>query len=246
MKPKELKYYGMHACLAISKQRREDIIRVYLEPDKVKIFGSLLNWCAQQKRAYHIIPSEELTKVSESVHHEGVCILARDLPFSTMEEFRQKIDRCGRKEIILFLDGVQNPHNLGSIIRTAAHFGVQYILGEEGKLPALSPSACRIAKGGAEIVRLVALKRPIETLQWLKKKGFSIIGTSADGKASLYESVLPDLVIFAIGAESDGLGASLRSVVQNQIRIPGSGFVESLNVSVATALFLGECRRQHL
>ena len=241
---KEIKYYGLHACLEIWKRRPRDIIRVYIDPTKTKVLGSLLKWCAEQKLAYHMIPPEELAKVSESIHHEGICILAREPSLVSPDEFCREIERGSESICLLYLDGVQNPHNLGSILRTCAHFKILYILGEKDKLPALSPSACRIAKGGAEIVRFIALPKPIEILQWLKKKGFSIFGTSADGRASLYDLTFPSRAIFAIGSESDGLSRPLRSLVQTQVRIPGSGWVESLNVSVATALFLSEYRRQ--
>lgn len=246
MKKKELKYYGLHACLAIWKSRPEDIIRVYLDSSNLKTFKPLLKWCAEKKRAYHIVPSADLDKVSDSVHHEGVCILANELPFCTTEEFLASLGKRGSKICLLYLDGVQNPHNLGSILRTCAHFGIPYLLGEQGKLPALSPSACRIAKGAAEIVRLVPLQKPLQILHSLKQKGFSLIGTSSHGGSSLYQFKFPSLSIIALGSESHGISADFLKLAPNQLKIPGTGLIESLNVSVATSLFIGEYSRQHL
>ena len=156
---KEIKYYGLHACLAIWEKRPQDIIRVYLDPSNVKTFSRLLKWCAEQKKTYHIIPFGELNQVSDSVHHEGVCILARDLPFLTDDGVIAYLNQNSYRSSLLYLDGVQNPHNLGSIMRTCAHFGVPLILGEAGQIPPLTPSACRIAKGAAEIVRLASLQK---------------------------------------------------------------------------------------
>ncbi len=242
---KELKYYGIHACLAIWKHRPQDIVRVYLDESNVKPLKHVLKWCAEQKKAYHIVPPSDLDKVSDSIHHEGVCMLAKEpLPYP----FKDFLSSIGKQEKIclLYLDGVQNPHNLGSILRTAAHFGIAFVLGEQGKLPSLSPSACRIAKGGAEKVKLIAVSNPMEMLKNLKNKGFSLIGTSSHKGSSLYRFPFPARTILAIGAESDGVGKTLLTAASSNIQIPGTGFVESLNVSVATSLCLGEYARQHL
>jgi len=240
---KEQKYYGIHACWTIWEKRPEDIVRVYIEQSNVKAFSPLLKWCAQNKKAYHIIPTAELDKVTDSVHHEGVCILAKEVTVLSEQEMRRILAAEKRAVCLLYLDGVENPHNLGSILRTAAHFGIPYILGE--KLPPLSASACRIAKGGAEMVRLVALKKPIQTLEWLKQRGFSFFGTSSHGGTSLYQTRFPPKTILAMGAESEGVSKALMKLASQSIKISGTGIVDSLNVAVATALCIGEYCRQH-
>ena len=238
---KELKYYGIHACLALSEKRRQDIIRVYLDESNVKTFSPLLKWCAAEKKVYRILPPAELNKVADSIHHEGICIQAKELPPLKEAEFRLMLGKS-LKTCLLYLDGIQNPHNIGSIIRTAAHFGVPYILGEN--LPSLSPSACRIAKGGAEIVRLVSLTTPLETLRWLKAQGFSFVGTSSHRGTSLFQYSFSPRSILAMGSESTGVSEQLLKT-GSLVQIPGTSAVESLNVSVATALCLGEYTRQH-
>lgn len=244
-KPKEIKYYGLHACQAIWERRPQDVIRLYLHASQVVALKPILKWCAEQKKAYHIVPEEDLARVSESIHHEGVCLLAKEPARTAEQELFAHLAKEGQKQCILYLDGVQNPHNLGSILRTCAHFGIAYVLGEEGKLPALSPSACRIAKGGAERVKWIALARPEQTLRKLKAKGFSLIGTSSHKGSSLYRFAFPARTVLAIGSESSGVGKTVLAQAADNLQIPGSGFVESLNVSVATSLCLGEYARQH-
>lgn len=241
---KELKYYGLHACMAIWEKRPQDIIRVYVDPSTVKHFSRLLKWCAEQKKAYHIIPINEMERVSDSVHHEGVCILAKELAISSEEEMLKAATRDN--QCLLYLDGVQNPHNVGSIMRTAAHFGVPFILGEEGQLPSLSPSACRIAKGAAEIVRLISLKHPGRTLKALRNMGFSFISTSSHRGESIYQYRFPSRSIIALGSESRGISRDFESLAESHIQIPGSKMVESLNVSVAASLCMGEYYRQRV
>lgn len=235
---KELKYYGLHSCITLWKKRPNDIIRVYITESNVKIMSSLLKWCAQQKKAYHIVPVEELNRITDSIHHEGIAVLAKEREESTLPSNLPKAP-------LIYFDGVENPHNFGAIIRSAAHFGSPYLLGEKGKLPPLSPSAYRIAKGGAESLQIIYLNDPIKTLRNLKDKGFTLISTSSHKGASLYASTLPEKAIFILGAESTGVTKELNKLSSLFINIPGTGEVESLNVSVAAALLLGEYRRQH-
>lgn len=237
----EQKYYGIHASLAIWDKRPQDIIRVYIHESNIKTFKPVLKWCAQHKKVYHIVSLDELNRISGSVHHEGVCVLAKELEPLSFSECLATLK--SPKICLLYLDGVENPHNIGSIIRTCAHFGIPYILGNH--LPKLSPSACRIAKGGAEIVRLVQLDDPSAALNLLKKRGFSLIGTSSHGGTTLYNYHYPPRTILAFGAEKTGISAKLLKQANQQLQIPGTGLIESLNVSVATSLCLGEYMRQH-
>lgn len=235
---KEIKYYGIHACLALASKRPEDIIRVYLDESNVKSFGSLLKWCAETRRAYHIVSSIDLDKVSGSIHHEGVCILAKEVPYLNLPLWKG----VPKKACLLYLDGLENPHNFGSILRTAAHFGIPYVLGNNFPL---SSSACRIAKGGAEIVHSVLLKRPLDALRDFEKQGFVFIAASAHRGESLYRFSFPPRIILAIGSESKGLQSSICKRASHVIQIPGTGAIESLNVSVAAGLCIGEYCRQH-
>ncbi len=214
-----------------------------MDPSNVKRFSPLLKQCASKKIAYHIIPSDELAKVSDSVHHEGVCILARELPILSEEAFFSSLKSLPKSVCLLYLDGVENPHNIGSILRTAAHFGIPYILGE--KLPPLSGSCCRIAKGGAEVVRLVALSDPVRSLARLRKEGFSLVATSSHRGDPLHQFQFPSRTILAIGSESKGVNPALLKAAPKSVRILGTGLMESLNVSVAAGLCMGVYSFQH-
>lgn len=238
---KEQKYYGIHACLGIFENRPSDIIKLYIHESNLKTFGPLLKFCAKNKKAYKVVSNEDLEKVSSSVHHEGVCLVAKEPTAINFEECLQSLKNPNI--CLLYLDGVQNPHNIGSILRTCAHFGIPYILGTS--LPTLSPSACRIAKGGAETVRLVQLENPLKALKALKNLGFSFIGTSSHNQVSLYASKLPARTIFAFGSEASGMSEEMMRLASTNMQIPGTGAVESLNVSIAASLCIGEYSRQH-
>ena len=241
VKKKELKYYGYHACLKLWQTRPQDVVRVYVEQRNVKDLGPLLKWCASKGKAYHIISADEMAKVSGSVHHEGLCILAKELEKLDFLEIFKELSG-GDPALILYLDGVQNPHNLGSIMRVCAHFGVKYIVGTN--LPAISPSSYRIAQGGAEWVKMISLEHLKPFFKKMEQSGFVLVATSSHKGRSLYDYTFPPRTLLVMGSESEGVNRYVQQAAKESLLIPGTGVVESLNVSVATGLFLGEYWRQ--
>lgn len=244
-KSDEIKYYGVNACLALWRQRPSAIIRVYVTEERLKEFAPLLKWCAAHKKAYHVVSRDDMAKVAASTHHEGVLILGRQPPRLNDAELLQRVQTAPQRDLMLFLDDVQNPHNLGALMRTAAHFGASTIIGASAHLPALSPSAMRVAEGGLEHLALAALDDPANTLTDLKRLGYQLWGTSGKDGQPLYGTTLPQRCIIALGNEQYGLAQRVIARVDGMLRIPGTGAVESLNVGVAGALALGEWWRQH-
>ena len=241
---KELKYYGAAASLALWRHRPQDVIRIYLEEQCIPQFSAMLQWAAAKRKAYHVVSAEDLERLTQSVHHQGICVLAKEHSSVTFNEWLPLIRHEVNPQLLAYLDGVENPHNLGAILRTCAHFGIRYVLGMEDRLPKLSPSACRVAKGGAEEVLLVYLQRPKRQLNQLQEYGFELIATAVDKGPSLYEHRFRERSILMLGNEGEGINPVLFQTADKLIRIPGSGRVESLNVSVAFGVIAGEHYRQ--
>jgi TrmH RNA methyltransferase len=240
-----MKYYGFNACEALWKNRAIDIIRVYVEEGRLKDFGTLLKWCAKQKKAYHVCTPADLEKIAASVHHEGIVILAHAPKSLTDEDLDGRLAALSGATSLIYLDGVQNPHNVGSITRLAAHFGVPLIIGKEKELPRLSPSAARVAEGAAEHVPFLVVKDPDVAIAKLKKKGYKVVVTSSHADTMLYQTKLPAKALFVFGGETAGASAKLAKLADLSVNIPGTGVVESLNVAIAAGLFLGEFWREH-
>jgi RNA methyltransferase, TrmH family len=240
---KEIKIHGLYACKGVVEHRQHDVIRLYLTESRATQFSGLMKWCAKEKKAYHIVTDQELEKVTDTVHHEGVCILAKARPPLREELFLNKA--LENPACFLYLDGVGNPHNIGAIIRTCAHFGITAIIGEKGKLSPLTPAGYRIAEGGAEHVKMVIVDSGAAFFEKAKQKKFQLVGTSSYKGSPLYEAKLNPKTIFIMGAEVAGMTKGSFSASSQILKIPGSGKVESLNVSTATALLTGEYYRQH-
>ncbi len=240
----EVKYYGFHACLKLWKARPQDIIRLYVDQSTAKQVAPLLKWCASQKKAYHIITSEEMAAVSQSVHHEGLCILAHELPLYPFDQMLRDLKTINTPLCLLYLDGVQNPHNTGSIMRVCAHFGVPYLLGDQTSLHKNLPFYLSHRPRRSRSRQTRPLITPQKNLSQLVQKGFQPVATCSHKGTSLYEHTFSPHTLLIMGSESQGISKKLSSIAKKTVLIPGTGLVESLNVSVATGLILGEYWRQ--
>lgn len=242
---KELKYYGRAACLALWRHRPQDLVRIYIEESAIPACGAMLQWAAAKRRAYHVVSAEDLERLTQSIHHQGICVLAKEQAVLSFEEWLPLQRGDETSSLLVYLDGVENPHNFGAILRTCAHFGIRYVLGMEERLPRPSPAACRVAEGGAEQVMPVYLRRPVRQLRELQERGYELIATAAaaDG-GNLYRHRFRRASIVMLGNEGEGIHPHLLKAADKQLRIPGSGRVDSLNVSVAFGIIAGEYHRQ--
>ncbi len=238
----ELRYHGKNACLALWKQRPDDLVRVYVLRELAAEFSELLESCAKNRKSYHLVDANDLERLTDSVHHQGICVIARARRFFGEENFFRELG-SGRA-LVLYLDGVANPHNLGAILRTAAHFGVKFICVPKEEITKLSASLYRTAEGAAEVVSLVRVEDSEKFLDRLQSMGFHLYAFEAAGSRSLFETRINEKAAFIFGAEVEGLSGLVRSIVETKVSIPGTGAVESLNVSVAAALAMAEFAKQ--
>jgi len=239
-------YHGLRACLAIFAHRPEDIIRVYVTAERRRDAAPLLRHCAEARKGFQVVAAENIAKISGSTHHEGIAVLARARGRWSLAELLHAAEQRRLRGPLLYLDGVQNPHNLGAMLRTAAHFGAGAILGPRGGLPSLSPAAVRVAEGAAEVVPVCDLEQPVADLRTLKRQGFVIVATSSHRGRSAYDGATPwgANIVLVLGGEGEGVSPAVTALADGFIRIPGTGAVESLNVSVACGILLGECWRR--
>lgn len=229
-----MKISGRHAARAWFSRRPDDLVRVYLLEARIRDFSDLLKHCADRRLAYHVVEADELDRVAGTQHHEGICLLAR-APRPSLDDVLRGSGATAR---VLALDGVTNPHNLGALLRTAAHFGVQAIL-TDGAVD-LTPAAHRVAEGGAAYVDVVALDDLAEGLETLQEAGFTVVGTSGRAERSAFAMDWPARTVVVLGSEGHGLSRAVHEILDEEVLIPGTGHVESLNVSAAGAVVLAQ------
>ncbi len=231
----ETKIYGENACLTLFNKRPEDIIQVFLTKEKLKKFSAITKYCAQNKKAYHLVTREELDQMTKATHHEDICMVIRKSNSRTLEEYLRALPT---KSLLIALENVSNPHNVGAILRSAAHFGANGLILPERKA-ASSAAAIRTSEGGSEFVEVFEASDFKKTMALLKKNGFQILTTSSHAKKNLYDLKWENKVVILFGEEATGLSKDALSLGET-IKIPGTDKVESLNVSVAAAVILSD------
>jgi TrmH RNA methyltransferase len=235
----ELRLYGINAVRAAFHRRPESLRKLYLVQDRIPQLQPMLRWCVAHRIGYRVVDDEQdLARLAASAHHEGVVAeFLRDQPqaLTTWLQHLPKGPACA-----LWLDGVGNPHNLGAILRSAAHFGVSAILLPKQSTLALSGAAARVAEGGAEAVPFVRLGRDDNAIAQLGGAGFKLAATVVRDGASVFDLDLPERLVYVIGSEGEGMSAPLAEACDFRVSIPGSGKVESLNVAAATAVLLAQ------
>ncbi len=235
----EQKYFGRNACQAIFDTRPEEIVRVYLTERTAKPFAALTHYCAKERKAFHIVTPEDIEKFTGSEHHQGVALIAKKRSVRPLKSLSgEDLTGC-----FLYLDGIENPHNFGAILRSCGFFTISGVIGRKGELPSYSGTVCRTAEGAAEMVSVYQIDG-IEELAAAKKGGYRVIATSSHAKRSLYQTVMPENTIIILGSEGHGMSPDIAALADETIAIPGAGAVESLNVSAACAVLLGEYVRQ--
>lgn len=237
----EGKVYGENTCRVLFTQRPDAIVRLYVSEKVAPKFADVMKHLAATKKAYHIVDDAELEKVAASQHHGGIVLLVKRKPIATLAHYLGQ--KSHKRDCLLALDGVSNPHNLGAIARTCAHFGVTGVIMREPQL-LHSGASLRTAEGGGEFVEALKCDDMPLALRLCKEAGYTLVTTSSHGGTSLYQTALPEKVVIVFGEEMFGVSKNVAKAADIALQIPGTGNVESLNVSVAASLILGEWYRQ--
>ena len=237
----ETRVYGENACQALFQSRPECIVRAWFIQSVTPRFKEALRWMAANRKAYHVVDDAELTKASGTEHHGGVCFLIKKRNGTTVQQW---VSQADAEDCVLALEDVGNPHNLGAIMRSCAHFGVKGVLLQDAAVVE-SGAAIRTAEGGAEHVQPITGESVLDAIEEFRKAGYSIVTTSSHKGTPLFEATLPRKMVLVLGQERDGLSDAALSSADLSVSIAGTGKVESLNVSVATGVLLAEWWRQN-
>lgn len=239
----ELRIYGYNACRAAFASRPADLRKVYLSEARIGALREVLAWCVKHRLGYRVVDDTDLDKLAASTHHEGVIFEMRRGEAPTLDELLPRLPEG--PQLLLWLDGVGNPHNLGAVLRSAAHFGAAAVLVPADSGLTLSGAAYRVAEGGAEAVPVLRPTDTADALARLRASGFTLAATLPRDASSIYATRLPARLVLAFGAEGGGMQPELVEACSLRLGIPGSGRVESLNIANAAAAMLGEFWRQH-
>ncbi len=238
--------YGLHTVQALLRFAPERVLTIYATENRDnKRLRELLSLAQQHSIVVQFVSQQRLDDIQPGKVHQGVA--AEVKPADALDETHllNIIDTVDCP-LLLILDGVQDPHNLGACIRTAEAAGVHAVIAPRDKAVGLSSTVRKVACGAAEIVPFVQVVNLSRTIKKIKDRGVWVIGASGEVGESLYHTQLAQAVALVMGAEGSGLRRLTAKHCDSLVSIPMLGHIESLNVSVATGVFLYEAVRQRL
>ena len=188
------------------------------------------------------VGEEKLDQLSGGVIHQGIGALLKPYEFADLDKVLSEWE--GKSPILVLLDGLEDVRNLGAIVRTAECAGAAAVLLPKHKSPPVTAAAMKTAAGAFAYLPVCQTGNIRQTLEYLKSKGFWVVGADMDGESLYFDANLKGPVVIVMGAEGKGVGQLTRKMCDFCVRIPMSGKVSSLNVSVAAALLIYEAVRQ--
>lgn len=236
--------YGVHPVRVLLERHPERVIAVKLADRRDDPRVREIEELAQKyKRPIHRIDSHALKQSLGDVTHQGVVADISPLPPWTEDDLLEAL-QTAKNPLLLALDGVQDPHNLGACLRTADACGALAVVVPRDRAAQLTATVRKVAVGAAETTPVVAVTNLVRTLKLLKEAGLWVVGADAEGAKPAHEVDLKGGIVLVLGAEGAGLRHLTRQTCDWMVRLPQLGTVESLNVSVAAGMLLYEAVRQ--
>lgn len=238
MSQRESLIFGLRAALAVAKYRPGAIVRVLHTKAMRRQVGPVLKAAAHQRRPYREVESDDLDRAAKSVHHEGVLVVARALE---TVPFGRYLNQLPENPLLVALDGVDNPHNHGAILRSAAWFGGDAVI-TTAQNRAVNPAAIRVAQGGAEMVKTVRTTDLPSSLRELRSRGVTVVAADQRADIKFSEMIGRRAICWVMGSERTGVSEAVLAACETRLAIPGTAELESLNVSVSAGILLSLSR----
>ncbi|MCC5861355.1 MAG: 23S rRNA (guanosine(2251)-2'-O)-methyltransferase RlmB [Gammaproteobacteria bacterium] len=237
--------YGLHSVGTVLARTPERLIRVLVDAQRRdRRLEQLRAAVADAGLTLEVMAASELDRLAEGAVHQGV--LAEVAAREPMDEhaLMMRLEACAHPPLVLVLDGVQDPRNLGACLRSADAAGVDAVVIPMRRAASLTAAAIKTASGAAANVQLAQVVNLARVLRALREQGLRIIGAAGDAPHPVWSVELTGPLALVMGGEGEGLRHLTRQHCDAFVRLPMAGVVESLNVSVATGVCLYEALRQ--
>ena len=235
--------FGFHAITSRLRQNAASIREIFLDADRRdQRARDMLKLAETQGVRLIACDGARLAALAGDARHQGVA--ARIDTTRGYVDIDDVLDTLTEPALLLVLDGIQDPHNLGACLRVADAFGVHAVVAPKDRAVGLTAAVHKVASGAADTVPYISVTNLARTLRGLKQRGVTILGAAADADTQLGALALDGSVAWVLGSEEKGMRRLTRENCDQLVSIPMLGSVESLNVSVSASICLFETRRQ--
>jgi 23S rRNA (guanosine2251-2'-O)-methyltransferase len=234
---------GFHAVVARLRHHAEGVQTIFVDAARRdRRMRELIERAETANVAVQAVDERRLQAMAGHDGHQGVvAVVDSALPHVTLEDV---VEGAAEPLLLLILDGVTDPHNLGACLRSADAFGVHALIVPKDRAVGVNATVAKAASGAVDTVPVVSVTNLARTMRDLKERGVWLVGADADGSENLFAADLSGPMAWVLGAEGTGLRRLTRELCDRVVSIPLHGSVSSLNVSVATGVCLYETRRQ--
>lgn len=234
---------GFHAVMTALRAQRVTAVWVQAGREDQRM-REALELANAQGLAIKRVSRGELDLMMPGARHQGIVAQASQPEVLAGNDLNGIIARAGKNLLLLVLDGVQDPHNLGACLRTADAAGVHAVIVPKDRAAGITPVVSKVASGAAETVPLITVTNLARTLRELRDAGVWLVGTRGDAEQTIFDVDLRGPIALVLGGEGSGMRRLTGEHCDVSVKIPMAGAVESLNVSVAAGVCLFEAVRQ--
>jgi 23S rRNA (guanosine2251-2'-O)-methyltransferase len=237
--------FGFHAVTARLRHEAATVEEIYIDAERHDRRMQELIRAAKEANVRIVQADDQrLSNIVGTRRHQGVVAKAGEL--SLARNLDELLDAIDGPPLLMILDGITDPHNLGACLRVADGAGAHAVIAPKDRAVGLNATAAKVASGAAETIPYITVTNLARTMRELKERDILLIGTTDDAEKSLYEADFTGPAALVMGSEGEGMRRLTRENCDVLVSIPMFGSVESLNVSVASGVCLFEARRQRL
>lgn len=238
------KLAGVNSIMEALNGRRK-IHKIFVQEGRGgKRIEELLKLAEKRGVYWQYVDRQRLDQMYTQANHQGIVAQVDSFAYSSIDEILEKAALSGQEPFILILDGIEDPQNMGSIIRTAECAGVHGIIVPRHNSSEITPAVVRSSAGAVEHMLVAMETNLVNTIKSLKKNGLWIIAADMDGEQDYFSCRIPTPTALVVGGEGQGIRRLVKENCDIVVRIPMIGSIKSLNASVATGLIIYEVLRQ--
>ena len=244
---KEKNIFGYHSVKSVLLHSPKHVVTIYLQSKKYNDHANeVLSLAQEHEIAIKYLSREQLGEMVYNANHQGIVASINRTSDYNEDDLKEILQDTNIIPLILILDGVKDPHNLGACLRTANAAGVHAVVIPKDRACGLTPVVYKVASGAAEVTPLIQVTNLARTIRMLQEMNIWICGTTDDATQDIYSIDFRGPMALVLGAEEDGMRQLTRKHCDFIAKIPMNGTVSSLNVSVATGVCLFEAVRQRI